>query len=114
MNASSAGVGRRPPRVYAGLVFLVGAILAIGGLWLAVLGGSPYYVVAGSAIVASAVALWRGRKAGAWMYLLTVVTTAVWAIWEVGLDPWQLLPRLGFFLILGLWLLTPWARRGLQ
>jgi quinoprotein glucose dehydrogenase len=92
---------------------LLGAVLTTGGVWLAVLGGSLYYAVAGAAIVISAVLLWRGRAAGAWLYLVMLLGTVGWSLWEVGLDGWQLLPRLLLFMLLGLWLLTPWARRGL-
>ena len=103
----------RPPRVFAVLLLLIGAVLAAGGVQLALLGGSVYYAVAGAALVLSAILLWRGRLAGAWLYLLVLVGTWGWAIWEVGLDGWQLMPRVLLITLLGLWLLTPRARRGL-
>jgi quinoprotein glucose dehydrogenase len=103
----------RPRRIYAALLFLIGAALAIGGIRLAALGGSLYYVLAGTLVVASAILLWRGRRLGAWLYVAMLVGTLVWALWEVGLDGWALMPRLLMWIVLGLWLLTPWARRGL-
>ncbi len=103
----------RPPRLFAALLMLVGLPLLAGGVWLAALGGSLYYVVAGVALASSAILLWRGRAAGAWIYALLLAGTVAWALWEVGLDYWQLLPRIGLFAVLGLWLATPWARRGL-
>jgi quinoprotein glucose dehydrogenase len=103
----------RPPRIFAALLLLIGIVLAAGGVQLALLGGSLYYAIAGLALAVSAVLLWRGRLAGAWLYLLIVLGTWGWAIWEVGLDGWQLMPRVMLLTVLGLWLLTPWARRGL-
>ena len=39
--------------------------------------------------------------------------TYLWALFEVGLAPWQLMPRVGLFTVLGLWFLLPRVRRGL-
>lgn len=104
----------RPPRVYAAVLFIVGAAVAVGGVQLAALGGSVYYLVAGVLVIASAVFLWRGSRLGAWLYAAMLVGTCVWALWEVGVDGWALMPRLLMWIVLGLWLLTPWARRGLM
>ncbi len=48
------------------------------------------------------------------VYAILVVGTLGWAIWEIGFDWWQLAPRGGVIMLLGLWLLTPWVRRGLN
>ena len=37
------------------VVSLIGAVLAIGGIWLMILGGSFYYVLTGIAMVAAGV-----------------------------------------------------------
>lgn len=103
----------RPPRVLAALVFLIGISLAAGGIWLAALGGSLYYALAGGAMVVSAALLWRGRRTGALIYGIMFLATFIWAFDEVGIDGWALLPRLGLLAVLGLWMLTPWVRRGL-
>ena len=115
MTDAQPGVSsnRKPPRVYAALLFVIGAALAAGGVTLVTLGGSFYYAIAGLAVVASAILLWRGRLLGAWLYAAMLLGTLAWALWEVGLDGWQLLPRLLMWVVLGLWLLLPRTRRSL-
>jgi quinoprotein glucose dehydrogenase len=84
----------------AALFAIVGVTLFIGGLYLAVLGGSWYYFVAGAGLIASAVFLAQRRLLGAWIYAGLFLFTLFWALWEVGLDGWALVPRL-----LGPWVL---------
>jgi len=103
-----------PPRAYAVLTGLIGLTLASGGGWLLALGGSPYYAACGLVLLACAVLLWRGMRAGAWLYGLMLAATLAWSLWEVGLDGWALMPRLVGPAVFGLWLLTPWVRRGLD
>jgi membrane-bound PQQ-dependent dehydrogenase (glucose/quinate/shikimate family) len=103
----------RPPRIFASLLLLIGLVLAIGGVRLASLGGSLYYVIAGLLLIASAVLLWRGRRSGAYVYWLLTVGTVVWALLESGFDGWALAPRILPFLVLGLLLLRPKTRRSL-
>jgi quinoprotein glucose dehydrogenase len=109
---SLAPVGAAP-WIFAILLFLLGAVLGGGGIELAVLGGSVYYVVTGIALIVAAVLLWRGRRAGMWLYLGVVAYTLLWSLWEIGLDGWALASRLGLFVLLGLYFLLPHARRGL-
>jgi membrane-bound PQQ-dependent dehydrogenase (glucose/quinate/shikimate family) len=103
----------RPPRIFASLLLLIGLVLAAGGIQLASLGGSLYYVIAGVALIATAVLLWRGQRWGAYLYGLLTAGTIVWALAESGFDGWALAPRVLPFLVLGLWLLRPKARRSL-
>src|SRR5206468_1645983 len=78
------------------------------------LGGSAYYLVAGAVtLVVAALLLFRVRLAVP-LYGLLLIGTAAWSVWEVRLDWWQLLPRLDVWFVLGLWLLLPWPRRGLN
>ncbi|MGH6858920.1 MAG: membrane-bound PQQ-dependent dehydrogenase, glucose/quinate/shikimate family, partial [Phyllobacterium sp.] len=96
------------------LVFLlIGALLGFGGVWLAILGGSWYYIVAALAFLVTSFLLFRRRASALLVYALLVIGTLGWAIWEIGFDWWQLAPRGGVIMLLGLWLLTPWIRRGL-
>ena len=83
------------------VIALIGLVLAGGGAWLALLGGSLYYLIAGIALIVSGVLLVLRRAAGAWLYVGIFVATLLWAFWEVGLDAWGLVPRLiGPFVLL--------------
>jgi glucose dehydrogenase len=103
----------RPPRILASILLLIGLLLAVGGIRLATLGGSLYYLIAGVALIAAAVMLWRGQRWGAYLYGLVTVGTILWAIMESGFDGWALAPRVLPFLVLGLLLLRPKVRRAL-
>ena len=91
-----------PARLVSLVMFVIGAVLVAGGLWLATLGGSLYYLIAGAAIVVSAVLLWRGRTAGVWLYVATFVLSVIWGLAEARGNPWAMVP----FLIAPLVLLT--------
>lgn len=101
-------------RPYAMLVFLIGVILGAGGIALLLAGGSIYYLLAGAALIVSAVLLWRRESRGAAIYGWFLIVTLAWALWEVGLDGWALMPRLVGPAVVGLWLLTPFARRAFK
>lgn len=75
------------------VIGLIGTVLLLGGARLAMLGGSLYYLIAGAALVGSGVFLVLRRAAGVWLYLAVYVATLVWAVWEVGLNGWALVPR---------------------
>src|SRR5882724_13229279 len=87
-----------PPRIglilFSALLCLVGAVLVIGGIWLAALGGSLYYLVTGSLVAASGVLLFRRRPLGFYLYTAAFIITALWSLWEAGLNGWALVPRL--------------------
>lgn len=76
--------------------------LMIGGLWLASLGGSLHYIVASFFLVGSALLLHRRPLTSAWTYAVFVLGTVIWSLWEVGLEPWELMPRLFLPLLLGI------------
>jgi len=93
--------------VALGLVIgIIGVVLAIGGAWLAVLGGSLYYLVTGAAMIVAGWWLLRGQRRGGWLYLAIVVLTILWAFWETGGLAWALVPRVIAPLVL-LFLLIP-------
>lgn len=92
---------------------LLALVLLAGGAWLAALHGSWYYVLAGAALLAVGWLLLSGRRAALPAYAAWLAATTAWALWEVRLDWWQLVPRVWLWWVLGLWLLVPWVRRAL-
>ncbi|MGV2495189.1 membrane-bound PQQ-dependent dehydrogenase, glucose/quinate/shikimate family [Pelagerythrobacter aerophilus] len=72
---------------------LIGLVLAAGGIWLVSLGGSPYYLIAGIALIASGALIGLRNVLGVWLYALLFVGTVIWAFWESGSDIWALVPR---------------------
>lgn len=93
------------------LVFgLLGLALASGGAWLVMLGGSWYYLVAGLTLLGCALLIRARKPLAMWVYAALMLGTLAWALWEVGFDWWQLAPRGGIIVLLGLWLLLPSVR----
>ncbi|SMC58593.1 glucose/quinate/shikimate family membrane-bound PQQ-dependent dehydrogenase [Rhizobium sp. RU36D] len=100
--------------ILTALVFgLLGLVLGIGGGQLVMLGGSPYYLVAGIVFLATGVLLFMRRPQALMLYGIFIVASLAWAIWEVGFDWWQLGTRGGLVVLAGIWLMTPWIRRPL-
>ncbi len=93
--ATSLGARRNIFTSVLGVVLvLFGAVLLAGGIWLALIGGSLYYVLTGAAIVVSGVLIFRRNRLGAWLYAALFALSIPWALWETGADPWALVPRL--------------------
>jgi len=86
------------------------ALLWLGGR-LAALGGSPWYLVIGIAMLATAALGFLRRPLSIRFFWGFLAANLAWAIWESGLDGWALAPRLVMPFCLGLWMLTPWYRR---
>jgi len=101
------------PWISALIFFLIGLALVIGGMWLVVLGGSFYYLLAGIGVAATGVLLYLKRIEALWLYGLTLLATIVWALAEAGLNGWRLEPRLVAPTVLAVWLLLPWVRKRL-
>lgn len=96
------------------IIGLLALFLLIGGIWLATLGGSIYYIVAGVLLLIVAWQLYKRASAALWVYAALMLGTIIWSVWEVGTDFWALAPRLDILGILGLWLLVPAVTRGIN
>ena len=105
------GAARWAIRLLGAVIAAIGLILAGGGAWLAAIGGSPYYVVAGLGLIAAGVMLLLLRMSGVVIYAVVFAGTLIWALWESGLDGWALVPRLVGPAVL--MLLVLWAAIGL-
>ncbi|WP_454883152.1 membrane-bound PQQ-dependent dehydrogenase, glucose/quinate/shikimate family [Sphingomonas oryzagri] len=103
-----------PTRTIATSLMLVGIIIAVGGAYLAVLGGSFYYLIGGAVVCASAFLLWQGMDWGAWLYAAYLAGTLIWALVESGLDAWALAPRLIGPAVIGALLGLPVVRHRLS
>jgi quinoprotein glucose dehydrogenase len=83
-----------PAILLALLLALIGAILGIGGAWLVLLGGSPYYLIAGVALLASAWFLFQRRLLGGWIYVGLFILSAAWGFAESRGNAWAMIPWL--------------------
>lgn len=103
-----------PHLLFVALILPVGLLMLAGGIWLALLGGSLYYLLTGLAAVGCAVLLYRGRRAAVWLYAAMLAWTLAWSFWEVGLDFWGVAPRIAAPALVGLWLTLPPIWRSLR
>ncbi|KTC39356.1 glucose dehydrogenase [Pseudomonas sp. ABAC61] len=101
------------PSLLGILLLLMGLALLAGGIKLSMLGGSLYYVLAGIGLALTGLLLLAGKRAALGLYALVLFASSIWSLWEVGLDWWQLVPRLSLWFALGVVLLLPWFRRPL-
>jgi quinoprotein glucose dehydrogenase len=92
------------------LLLLTGLALALPGLYLASLGGSLYYAVAGTLMVIAALNFRRSGSVRA--FWVVFLGTIAWSLWEVGLDGWALMPRVVFLAVAALWLALVERSRG--
>lgn len=96
------------------LLAIVGLVLAAGGAWLLLLGGSAFYLPAGVALLATGALLWRRHPAALPLYAALLAVMLGWALWEAGLDWWPLATRGGLPVLLGVLLLLPPVTRPLS
>ena len=76
------------------ILALIGIVLGIGGAWLFILGGSPYYLIAGVLMLASAWFLFKGRLLGGWIYVGLFALSALWGFAESRGNAWAMVPWL--------------------
>lgn len=108
MNANKVSISRL---ILAGILGVIALVLIIGGIQLARLGGSYYYLAAGLAIAGSAWLTFKNDPRGMWLYGLMLIGTLLWTLAETGLNPWQVQVRLIAPLVLGIWVFWPWIKR---
>ncbi|MES2529520.1 MAG: glucose/quinate/shikimate family membrane-bound PQQ-dependent dehydrogenase [Pseudomonadota bacterium] len=84
------------------LTMLMGLFMAVGGAWLAALGGSWYFVIAGFALLVAGLLIAKRRPTGAWLFALMLIGTAIWAVADAGWHFWPLVSRMVAFGVLGL------------
>ncbi|WP_386082521.1 glucose/quinate/shikimate family membrane-bound PQQ-dependent dehydrogenase [Vreelandella sp. F11] len=113
MEENTRDHGKGPAIVVGLLLLIIGLVLAFGGSKLVSIGGSAYYLIAGLGMIACGVLFILRRGAALWLYALILFATLGWALWEVGLDWWQLVPRVAILCLIGILLLLPWWRKPL-
>ncbi len=103
----------RPLRITLTALFMLvlGVLMSIGGAYLALLGGSWYYLVAGVGLLVAAALVFARRRAAIWLYAVLLLGTLLWTLYEVRFDWWQLAPRIDLWCLLGLWLILPFVNR---
>lgn len=99
--------GRTVRLCLAALVVLLGVALAAGGGVLLGYGGSPYYLFAGALLMLCGLGIVKRDDRALAVYVILLAATLGWSAWEVGFDGWQLLPRIGALLVLGVLLVLP-------
>ncbi|MBK0097578.1 membrane-bound PQQ-dependent dehydrogenase, glucose/quinate/shikimate family [Erwinia sp. S63] len=80
--------------ILGAIILVMAAFLIFYGWQLVSLHGSAYFLIAGVALLISGVQIIRQRVSGALLYGVVLVGTAIWALWDVGLDFWPLVSRL--------------------
>jgi quinoprotein glucose dehydrogenase len=81
--------------VLGAVIAAIGLVLGGGGIWLAVLGGSLYYLVTGIAMIVAGVLLIRSRLTGAYLYIAITALTVLWAFFDSRSNlAWALVPRI--------------------
>lgn len=94
--------------IVAFILLIAGLILGVGGFRLFLLGGSLYYLVAGSTYVIGAILLFFRLRISAHWAMLTFIGTFGWSLYDSpSLSYWDLVPRLGIPALL--MLLTLWS-----
>tara|TARA_R110000772_G_scaffold204812_2_gene314953 strand:+ start:59034 stop:61223 length:2190 start_codon:yes stop_codon:yes gene_type:complete len=88
-------------KLFAALLGAFGLLMLVPGIWLAGLGGSPYYAIAGAGLLCSALLYWRGSPTGIWLFAGIYAGTCIWAVWEAGTEVWPLVPRIVALSVLG-------------
>lgn len=114
-NSATSGLGWRAFVGFLALLALFGAALTYAGMRLVLVGGTPYYILTGLAVIISAALLIMKKPVGFWLFALTSLATLIWAIYESGANGWAYIPRLGWLIAASIVMLLFWpvARKAL-
>ena len=99
--------------ILAVILTLIGVLMTVGGMKLALLGGSWFYLTSGVCCLVTGWMYLRVPHHAALGVLVIVVGSTAWAVWEVKFDFWQLVPRVAWWVAL-LLIAVPhslWLRR---
>ncbi|GIS50817.1 MAG: hypothetical protein Ct9H90mP25_2510 [Gammaproteobacteria bacterium] len=100
------------PRILASVLGLSGIAMTYLGFLLLNVGGSAYFVVSGIALLTCSALLFLGNAKASPLYGIFLALTLLWSFYEVGLDAWALMPRVGmFFSSRNMVSITPCAKR---
>ncbi len=90
------------------VVMLFGLVLLVGGVRLAQLGGSWYFLLMGAASLLAGGLLALRRPLGALLYGVAFVATVAWALADAGLEFWPLVSRLVMPAVLAMLVALTW------
>lgn len=93
-HESASGAGAWLLVILGVIIAIAGLALFAGGVYLATLGGSLYFALAGFGLVVSGALVTMRRSLGVWLYAFVFLATIAWSLWEVGLAFWPLVSRL--------------------
>ncbi|MBF7687140.1 glucose/quinate/shikimate family membrane-bound PQQ-dependent dehydrogenase [Acinetobacter rathckeae] len=94
-------------KVIAFIFIFIGIVVLASGIYLIVLGGSYYYLIAGLMFLVTGFMLSRQSSLAFLSHALLMFATTLWGLWEVGSDFWALVPRVDVIGVLGLILFLP-------
>ncbi len=102
-GASMSNQHATSPAETGEVLVLLGAAFAVLGGWLVAMGSTPYFVIAGFALIASGTLMVRSCSAGLWSIFCTLIVALVWSVTEAGRDECRPMPRLLLLALLGIW-----------
>ena len=113
MTESTLTNASRPPRITAIVIGIFAAALFWQGATLLGMGGTPYYLVAGLAMLVAAWDLFCGRPRGFVIFSGVLLLTLAWAVYDSGSGFWTVGSRIWIIGLFAVWLCLPMIRRGL-
>ncbi|MFT4021612.1 MAG: membrane-bound PQQ-dependent dehydrogenase, glucose/quinate/shikimate family, partial [Acinetobacter sp.] len=104
MKIESARTQFLPLKIFAVVLTLFAIPLFIGGLYLATLGGSWYYLLSGIVLIVSGLLLFKNKLVGAKLFGVFFIATLLWTLYETGSRFWGWVPRMAIFAVFAFFL----------